>query len=112
MSGRDNPTPQGNGVPDGGNDCSTILETVPLNSPKSEVTSTLKDGSVLKLAIRVEGKRNTLVALDSKGREAGTITTAAQPKIINCIQQGFRFDAIVISIDRGICIIEIRPESK
>jgi alanine dehydrogenase len=105
MSG-DNPLPPSNGGPD----CANIIEQVPLNSPKSEVVSRLKPRSVLKLEVHQEGGRNILVAVNSKGQKAGTITTASSITIINCILTGFNFIAIVISIDRGDCMLEIRPE--
>lgn len=108
MSGGDNPLPPTNGGPD----CANIIEQVPLNGPKPEVVSKLKAGSVLKLEVHEEGGRNILVAVNSKGQKAGTITTASSITIINCIQNGFKFIAIVISIDRGDCMLEIRPESR
>src|SRR5438105_653568 len=110
MSG-DKPLPPGNGGPDGGKDCASIIEQVPLNSPKQEVVSKLKIGSILKLEVHVEGGRDILAAVNSNGQKAGTITTASYITIIKCIQDGFGFDAIVISIDRGDCMLEIRPES-
>lgn len=108
MSGGDNPLPPGNGAPN----CASIIEQVPLNSPKAEVISKLKVGNVLKLEVHVEGGRNILIAVNSKGEKAGTITTASSITIINCIQNGFDFIAVVISIDRGDCMLEIRPESR
>lgn len=108
MSGGDNPIPPGNGVPN----CANIIEQVPLNGPKPEVISKLKPNSVLKLEVHEEGGRNILVAVNSKGQKAGTITTASSIAIINCIQEGFKFIAVVISIDRGDCLLEIRPESR
>ena len=95
-------------VPDGGA-CKKFYKPVNLMSSQEDVLSKLKKNSRLDLSIVKERARrkSSLHAL-YKGDYAGSILSYA-PEIIRCIEEeGHKYIAIVISIDGGSCILEVR----
>ena len=109
--GRTGPTRTGDGFPVE-TDCESIFETTILNSPNPEVLGRLSEGDVLGLQIQSRGPRKLLVAVDSEGAPAGSITTASLSRIIRCIErEGYSFIATVLEIEGGKCTVEIRPEA-
>jgi len=91
-------------------DCSKIFESTVLNSPNPDILEKLKPDDELEVSILDEAGNLSLVA-KYEGEIAGSITTASVAQIIKCIQDGNDFVAIVISIDSGRCLVEIRPKS-
>lgn len=90
-------------------DCASIFEETVLNSPNPIVIAKLKPGDVLELQLRKRGKTFVLLAL--YGTEiAGSITSALLAKIIDCIDKGFQYVALVKSIRGGACTVQIRPK--
>ncbi len=95
--------------PDDAVDCANFFERTVINSPNPAVLKTLKVGDVLQ--VTVDAKRVVKVVTDS-GDVAGSVTSARMLQLINCIEDGFTYVAIVKSIDGGRASVEIRPESK
>jgi hypothetical protein len=92
-------------------DCASLLERTILNSPVPAVVSTLKPHDTLSVELRDQAGRKSLVALAGNGSVAGSLTPPSLPKIINCIQQGFKFIAVVIEVRGGRCFVEVRPKA-
>jgi hypothetical protein len=92
-------------------DCTAIFDRTVLNSPQQEVLETLESGDVLTLRIEELGNgRMAVVAVTEDGDIAGSITSATVAKLKVCLESGFKFIAIVESIENGKCVVNIRPE--
>lgn len=90
-------------------DCSTLTLTTHLNSPKPAVLKTLKRGDKLAIELQTQGGKPIVVAKTAQGQIAGSITGAGLAKLIGCLQQGFPFHAVVISIAGGGCEVSVQP---
>lgn len=79
-----------------------------ISSPKAPVVETLKERDVL----RVEKLAATgpVVLKTADGKEAGSITSGQLLRLMQCIDEGYRYVAIVKSIDKGKVEVEVRPE--
>jgi hypothetical protein len=95
----------GGGDPD---DACAIFERTRLNSPDKTVLATLRVNDVLKLELK-DGRPVLLLAVDSRGRPAGSITSPKLPQIVACIRQGRSYEAEVQALNGAICEVQIRP---
>src|ERR1035437_6899779 len=87
-------------------DCSSIIEHTILNSPDPKVLSKLKVNDQLQLEAKTD--RGPLVAIDSSGNIAGSITSGILAQLLDCIKKGYKFIAIIEEMDGGKCKVEIR----
>ena len=62
------------------------------------------------IGLRLEGETGPVVAVTGGGQVAGSITHPSLAKLIECMQQGFKYVAIVVEVDGGACHVEVRPE--
>ena len=97
-------------VPDVQVDCSRLLETTILNSPVSAVVSTLARHDVLPVELRDQSGKKILVATKG-GQIAGSLTPISLPNIIRCIEEGWKFVAVVTEVTGGRCVVKVRPEA-
>ncbi len=93
---------------DGGDDRCNIVETVPLNSPQPPVIATLSEGDVLDINLDTSGPRPVLEVLAS-GRRAGALTHRNHVRIINCINEGRTYRAVVVRKRGGDVEIRVEP---
>lgn len=113
--GDDDPRPPAPSKPKGGgggggdpsDDCD-IRERTRLNSPDRTVLSTLRVGDVLKLRLE-NGPPVVLLALDPRGRPAGSITSPMLPQIVQCIRRGRTYEAEIQALNGAVCEVQIRP---
>jgi len=100
----------GGGTPD---ECSSLDVVTPLNSPNPAVLATLVPGVVLSVDIEVKPNNvRSLVAKDSTGRIAGSLTPPSLITIISCIEKGFKYGATVLkAASGGIVPVRIQPKS-
>jgi hypothetical protein len=103
------------GAPGGGlgplptqTDCSQVFERLTLTSPVPTVLEGLQVNQVL--ALERPGGTGPLLAVTSDGDIAGSVTGTILTQIFPCMEQGFRFVAVVVSITGGKCLVEVRPE--
>lgn len=89
------------GIPD----CSNTIIRTQLFSPVPEVLKKLKTG--YEIDIKLNKPTGPCVAL-YKGEVVGTIITKDLIQLISCINSGFKFIAVVRSIDSGVCAITIK----
>jgi ribosomal protein S1 len=87
--------------------CAKLNVKTTLNSPVPKVLSTLKKDDVLDVSL--QGKKGPLVAVTAGGDVAGSITSSQLAKLIECIQDGYTFVAVVLRVDKGMCEVEVRP---
>ena len=100
---------QGSGAAAAEDPCN-IVERTALNSPNSTVISTLRVGDMLTVVYQT-GPPQRLVAEQSPGVIAGSITSRSMLSIIQCIQRGYAYVAEVLSIRGAICEVVVRPPS-
>jgi len=92
-------------------DCN-IIERVSLTSPVPAVISTLKKGDKLDVRIRTQAGRDSVVAHAPSGVIAGAIILSSVQRtrdLIECLREGWHYDAIVLDIKGGLCNVEVRP---
>lgn len=94
--------------PRNGPDCANLQETTNLNSVDAGVAATIKPND--QLAVSAQTPRGPLLAVTTRGEAVGSITSASLARILECINQGFHFVAIVQSITGGRIVVEVRPE--
>ena len=83
-----------------------ITEVTTLNSPDRTVLATLRDGDVLDIELQ-EGRR----LLAKHGTNvAGSVTSASHARILQCMQDGREYEAVVGSIRSGSCVVRIQPK--
>lgn len=83
-----------------------IIEVTTLNSPNRTVVTTLRDGDVLAIELRDERR---LLAMHGN-RVAGSVTSTSHPRILQCMQRGSEYVAIVLSVRGGACDVRIQPK--
>lgn len=85
--------------------CSSIRFTAVLNSPQPSVISTLSAGDVLEVSIHSGSSISVVVS--KNGTPAGSITGQYLSDLLSCIQNGYDYEATVISISGGQCTVEV-----
>lgn len=71
-----------------------------------EVAGALQAGDVLDIELR-DGPPKQVVAVDDKGRDAGGILSGGS--LIDCLEEGHEFVAVVITVDGGAIRLEVLP---
>lgn len=90
-----------------GGDCN-IVERVPLNSPQAAVVATLTQNQ----ALNVELRGGSVVAVVSASNNvAGSLTPRRLVELIDCMNQGQQYVAVVLTIRGALCEVEIRPRA-
>lgn len=90
-------------------DCTRISERTVLNSPDPEVVSSLTKGDVLDVKVQ---NGMSLVAVTEDGEIAGALTPPLLPRIVECIEEGFEYVAIVLNVSGGECRVHIKLRSE
>ena len=88
------------------NPCSRLSFQAIVNSPKPDVISHLTVGDALDVALNPEGQG---VVLERNGQLAGSIVGSHVAQLINCINSGFDYQAIVEQLNGGHCVVRIDP---
>jgi hypothetical protein len=106
--GATKPAGDGGGGAGSGPDKCAIYETAVLASPVPTVIATLNVGDILTVDLETS-PRERVVVRASGGQVAGAITSIRLVDIIECIGEGFSYQAEVKSISGGKVEVEIRP---
>lgn len=97
----------GSGPATGGDPCA-IVQQAPLNSPRPAVVSTINVGDILDVVLNAGGPRPVL-EVHRQGAVAGSLTHTGHVAIIDCIRQGHRYVADVVSRSGGALDLLVRP---
>ncbi len=89
------------------NPCNTLAFRAPLNSPQPAVLAQLSVGSLLTVSLAPTPQ--AAVYISYLGQVAGSLTGQKIISLINCIQNGYQFQAEVISIVGGLCTVDVGP---
>lgn len=95
-------------APSGANACESVRLVRNIESPIPAVIDTLARGDVLDVVLR-EGSPALVVAVTQTGEDAGGILPTGQ--LIECLRQGFTFEAEVTSRVGGAVNVEVRASS-
>ncbi len=101
--------PNGNWVPKNNDACETLTQTLPLNSPNSNVLRRLNRGDRLDVASR-QLNGSVIVEALYQGQVAGTITSTIFQRIAECIEQGYEYVAVVLEVNGGACKVKVQPK--
>jgi len=86
--------------------CMEIRFQTQLSSPKSDVIAELKQGDLLSVELKSMGPQ-VVVAVFYRDRIAGGLASPQIQKIRECILQGTKYEAKVISKNEGLVRIEV-----
>jgi hypothetical protein len=109
MSGSSSGRSYGDGGGEEQFNCLTLVERTYLNSAVPAVVDTLAVGAELEVSLRQQGDTDVLLALDSMGNIAGSLTPSRLPRFLACIRDGVQYVAVIQEHDGGRIRVEIRP---
>jgi hypothetical protein len=98
----------GGGSADQPIDCASVNLSTVLASPVPEVIAELKQADKLRLTLR-DSTPPVIQALDQSDRVAGAIAVSNVTRLIDCMRQGYKYVAIVASVNGGEVKITVRP---
>jgi hypothetical protein len=98
----------GNGGGRAGGDACAIYNAAPLNSPRPAVVSTLDIGEVLEVRLNSSGVR-PILEVHARTGIAGSLTHTGHMAIIECINDGHRYVAIVIGKTGAAVDLLVQP---
>lgn len=84
-------------------DCRNVNKYVSLASPKSEIEE-VSEGDVL----RVRKHRESVVVVTEDGEPVGAISEIWTADLIDCIDQGYSYEAEVLALSGGTCRVNVR----
>jgi hypothetical protein len=100
----------GPATPDAQVDCTSLIFRTNLNSPDPAVVSELNRRDVLQVSPKTP--QGPIEVIANAGKVAGSITAAQMMRLLQCINDGFEYVAVVLSISGGRVEVEVRPKSK
>lgn len=85
------------------------IRTGPLNSPQPAVIATINVNDRLFVILDKSAGRPVLQVRTNAGAIAGSLTFLGHLSLIDCIEQGFSYEAVVLSIAGGNVQLRIEP---
>lgn len=86
------------------NPCAALVINSTVNSPNAQVLSTLKVGDVLDVVLLPGGQS---VIVQHQGNVVGALTGAHIARLIDCMNSGFLYQAIVQTLNGGQCVVRV-----
>lgn len=83
--------------------CELISTQTVINSPDPGVISGLEQG----MSLSVVQQGDSLVAVDTPGNVAGSLTPPNMHSILECMGQGHQYIAVVNRVEGGRCVVRI-----
>jgi hypothetical protein len=87
--------------------CDKLSFVAIVNSPQPAVIAKLSQGDLLN--VKLQATPQTVVVVEYQGAVAGTLAGVQVTRLINCLQNGYEYNAKVISVVGGKCTIEVGP---
>lgn len=78
-----------------------------MNSPNPAVIGQLTVGDNLEISLNSAGLG---VVVELNGEDAGAITATQVAQLINCINSGFEYRAVVVQLNGGQCVVRIEAK--
>ena len=98
----------GSGTGPTGSDPCAITQRAPLNSPRPAIVATITIGDILRVELNESGIRPILEVVATAGL-AGALTHNGHIRLIDCIRQGYRYEAVVVGRTGGAVDLQIQP---
>lgn len=100
----------GSGGGGGGDElsCDSLIEQTIIASPVANAISRLVKGDVLHLVLSSNDKPPVRAEMND-GTFVGTVMPTFLVKLVDCMQEGAMYHAVVLSIAGGAVTVEIRP---
>lgn len=98
-NGGNRPTPQ--------DPCNTLSFHSAINSPQPALIPKLKVGTILDVRLQTTPRAQIVVEL--KKQVVGALTGAKVSRLVSCIQNGYKYEAKVLSISGGNCSVKVQP---
>lgn len=89
------------------NPCARLSFQATINSPKPDVVGHLAVGDILDVALNPQGQG---VVLQRNEQLAGSLTGTHVAQLVNCINSGFDYQATVVQLNGGHCVVRIDPK--
>lgn len=89
-------------------ECSTLVFSTQLSSPKADVVPHLKPGEELDVALDARPAVTVVVALFN-GRVAGGLASPETARLRGCIEQGTNYGATVLDVTGGQVRVRVHP---
>ena len=86
--------------------CGQLVFQAAINSPNPSIVSRLSVGAILNL-VATSNAQSIVAGFD--GQVAGVITGAQVSQLANCIASGFEYQAIVVQLTGGYCVVRVQP---
>jgi hypothetical protein len=86
--------------------CSRLSFQATLNSPQAPVLAQLQVGSTLDVELDASGNS---VEVHFNSQLAGAVTGTKVAQLVNCINSGFVFRAVVVTLSGGQCVLRVEP---
>lgn len=87
--------------------CATLVFRAQINSPQPAAIASVTAGAIL--LIQLAPAPQTSVLALHQGQPIGSITGSRVTSLINCLRNGYLFEAEVVSIVGGSCTVDVRP---
>ena len=92
----------------GGIDPCDIVQDAPLNSPQQSVVSGLTVGDVLVVALTGVAPNEQLIVQTASGQIAGSLTHRGHIAVIDCINAGVSYEAVVSAKTGGFVQVRVQ----
>lgn len=109
MSGSSDPRDDTPSRSDVGQDPCKKERRGPINSPKAAVLAAHKVGDALDVDVDRTGPAPILVVKSPGGAVAGSLTFMGYLEIIQCINAGHQYEAVILSISGAVYEVRVQP---
>jgi hypothetical protein len=89
-----------------GDSCDRLTSETTLTSPDRAVISQLTNGTLLDVEVDNSGARPVVRAV-YQGQIAGSITSSIIQRLVECIEDGYRYVAEVVNVQGGTCRVRV-----
>lgn len=87
------------------NPCERVAFRATINSPQPSVVPGLATGTVLD--VKLQTTPNIAVIADLSGTVIGALTGIRVNDLVNCIQNGYQYEATVVTVIGGKCTVDV-----
>lgn len=88
------------------NSCERVAFRAIINSPQPNIVPRLTTGDILD--VKLQTTPTITVIAELAGTVVGALTGTRVNDLVNCIQNGYQYEATVIDIVGGKCTVDVR----
>lgn len=87
------------------NQCERLAFRAIINSPQPGIIPSLTTGNVLK--VKLQTTPTIAVIAELAGTLVGALTGTRVNELVNCIQNGYEYEATVVAVVGGKCTVDV-----